>query len=149
MRLQPDLGHKHSLISIVLLQALKEDPPVDFKCRDKFLVQSAPVDSDQSDLGNFWQSLEKTSKGTSSVLLPRPLSVWHRSKNSHLHTHRQHRSSALRLPHPPPVSSLSDRVHSITPKIQQAELQRPLESLVLLRLSPTQCRQIQKSSSSS
>lgn len=31
----------------VLLQAMKEDPPMDAKCRDKFLVQSVAVSADQ------------------------------------------------------------------------------------------------------
>ncbi|KAG6061869.1 hypothetical protein E4U17_006675 [Claviceps sp. LM77 group G4] len=31
----------------VLLQAMKQDPPLDAKCRDKFLVQCAPISSDQ------------------------------------------------------------------------------------------------------
>jgi len=30
----------------VLLQAMKEDPPVDAKCRDKFLVQSIAISAD-------------------------------------------------------------------------------------------------------
>lgn len=33
--------------SIVLLQAMKSDPPLDAKCRDKFLVQSAPITADK------------------------------------------------------------------------------------------------------
>ena len=28
---------------LVILQPMKEDPPPDFKCRDKFLVQSVPI----------------------------------------------------------------------------------------------------------
>ena len=32
----------------VLLQAMKEDPPLDAKCRDKFLVQSAMVNDADS-----------------------------------------------------------------------------------------------------
>lgn len=31
----------------VLLQAMKEDPPLDAKCRDKFLVQSVAVSADK------------------------------------------------------------------------------------------------------
>ncbi|CCE32387.1 hypothetical protein E4U35_002087 [Claviceps purpurea] len=31
----------------VLLQAMKQDAPLDAKCRDKFLVQCAPINSDQ------------------------------------------------------------------------------------------------------
>lgn len=31
----------------VLLQAMKQDPPPDAKCRDKFLVQSAPITADK------------------------------------------------------------------------------------------------------
>lgn len=34
-------------IGIVLLQAMKADPPLDAKCRDKFLVQSAPITPDK------------------------------------------------------------------------------------------------------
>ena len=33
--------------NLVLLQAMKEDPPLDARCRDKFLVQSGPVNPDQ------------------------------------------------------------------------------------------------------
>lgn len=29
--------------SLVLLQAMKEDPPLDARCRDKFLVQSVSI----------------------------------------------------------------------------------------------------------
>jgi hypothetical protein len=32
---------------VVLLQAMKEDPPPDAKCRDKFLVQSVLVTADK------------------------------------------------------------------------------------------------------
>lgn len=32
--------------SIVLLQAMKEDPPLDAKCKDKFLVQSVAITGD-------------------------------------------------------------------------------------------------------
>lgn len=37
---------------LVLLQAMKEDPPLDARCRDKFLVQSVPISPDQ-DIGNI------------------------------------------------------------------------------------------------
>lgn len=32
---------------LVLLQAMKEDPPLETKCRDKFLVQSVAVPPNQ------------------------------------------------------------------------------------------------------
>ena len=31
----------------VLLQAMKEDPPLEAKCRDKFLVQSVAIPADK------------------------------------------------------------------------------------------------------
>lgn len=31
----------------VLLQAMKEDPPLDAKCKDKFLVQSVAISADK------------------------------------------------------------------------------------------------------
>jgi len=48
----------------VLLQAMKEDPPLDQKCRDKFLVQSViiPADKDLSNISSVWASIEQTNK---------------------------------------------------------------------------------------
>jgi len=47
----------------VLLQAMKEDPPLDAKCRDKFLVQSVVMSSaDASDMAKLWQNVEQTAK---------------------------------------------------------------------------------------
>ena len=36
-----------SNIGIVLLQAMKDEPPLDAKCRDKFLVQSVEITPDK------------------------------------------------------------------------------------------------------
>lgn len=66
----------------VLLQAMKEDPPPDARCRDKFLVQTIAI-AEGSDSANAativssypspcilqlslfqWQNIEKVSKGT-------------------------------------------------------------------------------------
>ena len=44
---------------------MKEDPPLDAKCRDKFLVQSVPVsDATEANLTSLWQQIEKTNKGS-------------------------------------------------------------------------------------
>lgn len=44
---------------------MKEDPPLDARCRDKFLVQSVAVDSqDESNITALWQNVEKTAKST-------------------------------------------------------------------------------------
>ncbi|KAL9109420.1 MAG: hypothetical protein Q9227_005927 [Pyrenula ochraceoflavens] len=46
-----------------LLQAMKEDPPLDAKCRDKFLVQSVPMnDEPEGNISSVWQNIEKTNK---------------------------------------------------------------------------------------
>ncbi|KAI5283887.1 phosphatidylinositol-binding protein scs2, partial [Ascosphaera acerosa] len=41
----------------VLLQAMKEEPPLDQRCRDKFLVQSVavPADKDFANVSAIWQ----------------------------------------------------------------------------------------------
>ncbi|KAF2649496.1 VAMP-associated protein [Lophiostoma macrostomum CBS 122681] len=48
----------------ILLQALKEDPPLDAKCRDKFLVQSVLVTADKefTNVGQLWSHMEQTAK---------------------------------------------------------------------------------------
>jgi hypothetical protein len=38
---------RYTHMRLVLLQAMKEDPPPDAKCRDKFLVQSVLVTADK------------------------------------------------------------------------------------------------------
>ncbi|KAI9815067.1 MAG: phosphatidylinositol-binding protein scs2 [Pycnora praestabilis] len=50
----------------VLLQAMKEDPPLDARCRDKFLVQSVAVTAEKefSNVASIWQHVEKTSKAS-------------------------------------------------------------------------------------
>ncbi|KAF2223519.1 PapD-like protein [Elsinoe ampelina] len=48
----------------VLLQAMKEDPPLDARCRDKFLVQSIAIDANNefSNIQQVWQHIEQTAK---------------------------------------------------------------------------------------
>merc|ERR1712098_1019742 len=51
----------------VLLQAMKEEPPLDYKCRDKFLVQSSILETKptaEEGLSALWSHIEKTSKGS-------------------------------------------------------------------------------------
>lgn len=50
----------------VLLQAMKEDPPLDAKCRDKFLVQSVAVNSSATDsnVSQIWSNIEQTAKSS-------------------------------------------------------------------------------------
>ncbi|KAM0432275.1 hypothetical protein ACHAPT_004815 [Fusarium lateritium] len=46
----------------VLLQAMKQDPPPDARCRDKFLVQSAPITAEKefASIANVLETTEKT-----------------------------------------------------------------------------------------
>ncbi|KAL8704092.1 MAG: hypothetical protein Q9201_002753 [Fulgogasparrea decipioides] len=50
----------------VLLQAMREDPPPDARCRDKFLVQTVALsrDSDASNIPAIWQNIEKVNKSS-------------------------------------------------------------------------------------
>lgn len=44
---------------------MKEEPPLDAKCRDKFLVQSVLTSADQDpNVTTLWQTVEKTAKST-------------------------------------------------------------------------------------
>ncbi|KAI1840371.1 hypothetical protein JX266_013424 [Neoarthrinium moseri] len=46
----------------VILQAMKQEPPLDTKCRDKFLVQSVPISGDKefSNLASIWDGIDKS-----------------------------------------------------------------------------------------
>lgn len=50
----------------VLLQAMKEDPPPDARCRDKFLVQSVAIspDRDANNVSQIWAGIEQTAKSS-------------------------------------------------------------------------------------
>ncbi|KAK3114552.1 phosphatidylinositol-binding protein scs2 [Teratosphaeriaceae sp. CCFEE 6253] len=50
----------------VLLQAMKEDPPPDARCRDKFLVQSVavPAGVEFTTVTQVWTRIEQTDKGS-------------------------------------------------------------------------------------
>jgi len=54
---------KHVEVS-VLLQPMKQEPPLDAKCRDKFLVQSVAVTADKefSNIGAIWQHVDNAEK---------------------------------------------------------------------------------------
>lgn len=47
---------------------MKEDPPLDAKCRDKFLVQSVAISAndDASNVASIWANIEKTNKSSVS-----------------------------------------------------------------------------------
>ncbi|KAF9104030.1 phosphatidylinositol-binding protein scs2, partial [Mortierella sp. AM989] len=48
----------------VQMQAMKEDPPADFKCKDKFLVQSIAItaERDQLPASELWPTIEQEAK---------------------------------------------------------------------------------------
>ncbi|KAJ8097423.1 vesicle-associated membrane protein-associated protein-like protein C16G5.05c [Lipomyces tetrasporus] len=48
----------------IILQGLKQEPAPDYKCKDKFLVQSVPIAPEQETLsvGDLWSAVEKSSK---------------------------------------------------------------------------------------
>ncbi|CAJ2502814.1 Uu.00g102080.m01.CDS01 [Anthostomella pinea] len=47
----------------VILQAMKQEPPMDTKCRDKFLVQSVAITGDKefTNLASIWDAIDKSS----------------------------------------------------------------------------------------
>ncbi|KAK4104531.1 VAMP-associated protein [Parathielavia hyrcaniae] len=52
----------HEVEVSVLLQAMKQEPPADAKCRDKFLVQSVIISGDKefTSVTQIWDSVEKS-----------------------------------------------------------------------------------------
>ncbi|CAG8601086.1 4252_t:CDS:2, partial [Acaulospora colombiana] len=50
----------------VILQPMKEDPPPDFKCKDKFLVQSVAITPERETLSlqELWSTIEKEAKNS-------------------------------------------------------------------------------------
>ncbi|KAG9764351.1 VAMP-associated protein, partial [Aureobasidium melanogenum] len=75
----------------VLLQAMREDPPLDAKCRDKFLVQSVAISADKEypNVSQIWSHIEQTAKSSIQekkirvVFLP-PEGVAHSDAGGHM-----------------------------------------------------------------
>ncbi|KAI9801356.1 MAG: hypothetical protein M1825_003335 [Sarcosagium campestre] len=66
---QPNSGRIESGREVevqVLLQAMKEDPPADAKCRDKFLVQSIAITADREagKVSEIWAHVDQTAKAS-------------------------------------------------------------------------------------
>ncbi|CAK7568064.1 MAG: phosphatidylinositol-binding protein scs2 [Sporothrix epigloea] len=57
-RIEPD----REVEVTVLLQAMKQDPPADYKCRDKFLVQAVPITGDKEFISvqDIWNQVGKS-----------------------------------------------------------------------------------------
>lgn len=76
----------------VLLQAMKEDPPLDAKCRDKFLVQSVAISADKEYANvssvvccatlSYHATILIACSGHTSSKMPNPLSRKRRSASS-------------------------------------------------------------------
>lgn len=68
--MRPNSGRIEPLRTVeiqVLLQTMKEDPPLDVRCKDKFLVQSVTIPSDAAEGANvsqIWAGIESTSKSS-------------------------------------------------------------------------------------
>ncbi|EWC47016.1 hypothetical protein DRE_03778 [Drechslerella stenobrocha 248] len=98
----------------VLLQAMREDPPPEFRCRDKFLVQSVLITADQefSNVSAVWQAVEKISKDLVQekkirvVYLPPDTPAWQNGETS----------AKGKSPSPPPYSSPSPESNHQTTK---------------------------------
>lgn len=103
----------------VLLQAMKEDPPADAKCRDKFLVQSVAVTADKefSNVASIWSHIEQTAKSTIQerkirvVFLPADDVSATPSKVNGV----SHNGEPSMLPSPSPEAVTPQRVSSATP----------------------------------
>ncbi|KAH7011405.1 PapD-like protein [Ilyonectria destructans] len=94
----------------VLLQAMKTEPPVDARCRDKFLVQSAPITSDK-EFASIANVLDTTDK---ALLQERKIRVNWLSANP------EHDQSASRpMAVTPSKNSLSNGANE-TPEVPRA-----------------------------
>ncbi|KAF9165109.1 phosphatidylinositol-binding protein scs2 [Actinomortierella ambigua] len=58
------VGPGQTLEVQVQMQAMKEDPPIDFKCKDKFLVQSVAITAEREQLASadLWPTVERDAK---------------------------------------------------------------------------------------
>lgn len=80
----------------VLLQAMKEDPPPDFVCKDKFLIQAIKVEKEileldqeaaNAKLSNLWTAAENSKKaGMNDVLFEKKLKVLFEEEGQSLNT---------------------------------------------------------------
>ncbi|KAF3924953.1 hypothetical protein ABW21_db0209558 [Orbilia brochopaga] len=101
----------------VLLQAMRDDPPPDFRCRDKFLVQSVLITADQefNNVAAVWSTVEKTSKDQIQEKKIRVNYLPAENPNPVLQNGESQRKSTS----PPPYSSPSPDSNAQTSKMDQ------------------------------
>ncbi|KAF2840743.1 VAMP-associated protein [Patellaria atrata CBS 101060] len=115
----------------VLLQAMREDPPPDAKCRDKFLVQSVAVTADKefNNIGSIWSHIEQTNK---SAIQERKIRVVFLPADGtyaspHDLTTNGYDASSARSPTPDAVTPQRGQTASFVSSIPRSE-SRPSES---------------------
>ncbi|KAK6543858.1 phosphatidylinositol-binding protein scs2 [Orbilia ellipsospora] len=99
----------------VLLQAMREDPPLDFRCRDKFLVQSVAITADQefANISSVWQSVEKTAK---DQIQEKKIRVTYLPPAATVHHNGEPEAQKAKSPSPPPYTSPSPDSKNLGPK---------------------------------
>ncbi|KAJ6263247.1 hypothetical protein Dda_1808 [Drechslerella dactyloides] len=99
----------------VLLQAMRDDPPPDFRCRDKFLVQSVLITADQefTNVASVWSTVEKISK---DQIQEKKIRVNYLPAETPV---LQNGESQRKSPSPPPYSSPSPDSNGQSSKMDQ------------------------------
>ncbi|KAJ4357688.1 phosphatidylinositol-binding protein scs2 [Didymosphaeria variabile] len=115
----------------ILLQAMKEDPPPDAKCRDKFLVQSVLVTADKefTNVASLWSNIEQTAK---SSIQEKKIRVIFLPADGNISTPQtngaaSHRESLLSSPSPEAVTPQRGSTEQPVGSVSRPE-SRPAES---------------------
>ena len=134
---------------------MKEDPPLDAKCRDKFLVQSVVISAndDASNVASIWANIEKTNKSSVSERKIRvnflPAGGATSSSVNGIYAQTEE-PPAYSSPSPTQFGSPAPQSSSETPKSNVSPTQPRVQVLPLRLLQPTQpCRNPVKISSNS
>jgi hypothetical protein len=113
----------------ILLQAMKEDPPPDAKCRDKFLVQSVLVTADKefTNVGSLWSHIEQTAKSSIQEKKIRVLFLPAGDASTPVRTNGASRDSLLPSPSPESGTPARGFAESATGPVSRPQ-DRPADS---------------------
>jgi hypothetical protein len=113
----------------ILLQAMKEDPPPDAKCRDKFLVQSVLVTADKefTNVGSLWSHIEQTAKSSIQEKKIRVLFLPAGDDSTPVRTNGASRDSLLPSPSPESGTPARGFAESATGPVSRPQ-DRPADS---------------------
>ncbi|KAF3906654.1 hypothetical protein ABW20_dc0109676 [Dactylellina cionopaga] len=114
---------------------MTQDPPPDFRCRDKFLVQSVLITADQefANVAAVWQNVEKTAR---ELIQEKKIRVTYLPVEAAV-SQTANSEAKVKSPSPPPYNSPSPESNHLAPKSEPSPSETDAEPTEAHEIMPS------------